>query len=540
MFGRKKVDVFRVLQLLLFLSNCVHGLAEKNVFNHGRTESGKNFTGRKMGYFWHVTDMFFDPYYSPLGAPEDDCHIKNSENFTRNCGFFGEFGQCSAFGLMETIARAMNATTRWKSTAPDFCIFTGNLRCPNIGDRQDDIYETISAFVTDIRNAGFVTIYPSYGWYDYQPHGHHPLKLTTHYERVKNLLRDERDSSNYCQKSLDHNPKVKQILGQPGPEIGYFSRVQPPENRIRVIVMNTNFYVRNHIASRRPDPARQWRWLIEELRACRIAGQKAFIVMSVPPGFDRKSYSEENLDKGKENLLVWSNGHNRRYLRIISKFRDVVAAQFAGHRHEDTFRLVYDRKGKAVSAVLLAPPMSPRFGNYPKIRIYMYDKHSGKLIDYVQYYFNLTKANQDADMTSPEKYWEVSYSFRDFYRLPDATTSSFEKLVKNFQSDNNVVFDRYHSNAEGRVNHKATCDYRCKLISLCVITSLEFGRFSECVSGKFAADQIRTRLSVQPLPKPLRDRLFRRFNPISASPTPPSVNYMDRTEDTRVQAFQTF
>ncbi|XP_015516968.2 acid sphingomyelinase-like phosphodiesterase 3a [Neodiprion lecontei] len=375
---------------------------------------------------------------------------------------------------------------------------------------RNDIYETIRAFVTDIRNAGFVTVYPSYGWYDYYPHGRHPLKLATLYDRVKNLLRDERGSS---------------IPGQLGQETGYFSRVQPPDDRIRVIVMNTNFYVRNHIASRRPDPARQWKWLIEQLGECRIAGQKAFIVMSVPPGFDRKSYSDENLDKGKENLLVWSNGHNRRYLRIISRYRDVVAAQFAGHRHEDTFRLVYNRKGKAVSAVLLAPAMSPRFGNYPAIRIYMYDKHSGKLIDYVQYYFNLTKANLDADMTRPEKYWEVSYSFRDFYRLPDATPSSFEKLVKNFQTSN-VVFDRYHSNAEGRVNHEPACDYRCKLISLCVITSLDFGSLSECVSGKFAADQIRTRHSVRPLPKPLRDRLFGRFNPVSSSPTTPSVNFM--------------
>ncbi|XP_048507188.1 acid sphingomyelinase-like phosphodiesterase 3a [Athalia rosae] len=143
----------------------------------------------------------------------------------------------------------------------------------------------------------------------------------------------------------------------------------------------------------------------------------------------------------QESDFVWNNLHNLKYVEVINEFHDIIAGQFAGQRHEDSFRIVYDKRGEPVSSVLLAPAISPRFESYPAMRIYMYDKNSGKLVDFLQYYLNLTKANYECNKNEGEKYWNIGYSFRDYYRLPDATTKSLEKLVQNFGKDD-YLFQR--------------------------------------------------------------------------------------------------
>lgn len=64
--------------------------------------------------------------------------------------------------------------------------------------------------------------------------------------------------------------------------------------------------------------------------------------MSVPPGVDRRTHDRRSRS---DDLLVWSDKHNRQYLKIINDHHDTIAAQFGGHRHEDTFRMVYNRQG---------------------------------------------------------------------------------------------------------------------------------------------------------------------------------------------------
>lgn len=48
----------------------------------------------------------------------------------------------------------------------------------------------------------------------------------------------------------------------------------------------------------------------------------------------------------------YSDYHNKKYLKIIRKYSNIIVGQFFGHLHSDTFRLVYDN-GKFLSFVIL-------------------------------------------------------------------------------------------------------------------------------------------------------------------------------------------
>ena len=55
----------------------------------------------------------------------------------------------------------------------------------------------------------------------------------------------------------------------------------------------------------------------------------------VPPGFFEK----------KRGKRWFRSGFNERYLRIVQKHHRVIAAQFFGHHHTDSFRMFYSDTG---------------------------------------------------------------------------------------------------------------------------------------------------------------------------------------------------
>ncbi|XP_024947416.1 acid sphingomyelinase-like phosphodiesterase 3b [Cephus cinctus] len=450
-----------IVFILYFLININEAL-ERNVSSAVKNKE-RVMKVREIGYFWHVADVFFDPYYSVLGSPESDCHVAPKQNFTRNCGFFGEFEQCSSFGLVNSIGRMMNLRSKNRT---NFYIFTGNVRCPYQIQNSQMIYETMRAFVTNIQDSGLnASIYPSYGWYDYHPFGHHPTKYTTFYSKMSEILRDQWESSAFLQSRWN---------------FGYFSYVQRPYSNLRVIVLNTNYYIKKHVASQSADPSGQWSWLIKQLRDCRLNRQKAYIVMSVPPGVED---IEGGLFRTSEELS-WAQKHNKRYLGVIRTFYDVIVAQFASHR-SDTFRLIYSKYEKLISFILLSPSIQPHYSNLPSVRMYMYDMKSTKVVDYVQYYFNMSWGNDEMDRKSSEKYWKVRYNFRDHYALPDLSLYSLETLLARM-AKGNIFFKRFIKATRAMQYGGDICFGRCKMVMMCLITNIELTDFFECISGSIA------------------------------------------------------
>ncbi|KAL3276582.1 hypothetical protein HHI36_011954 [Cryptolaemus montrouzieri] len=43
---------------------------------------------------------------------------------------------------------------------------------------------------------------------------------------------------------------------------------------------------------------------------------------------------------------AFTDHHNRRYLKLVRRYADIIVGQFFGHLHSDTFRVIYNEHGK--------------------------------------------------------------------------------------------------------------------------------------------------------------------------------------------------
>lgn len=62
---------------------------------------------------------------------------------------------------------------------------------------------------------------------------------------------------------------------------------------------------------------------------------QVFIIAHVPPG----------MFELVEGMSWFYDDYNRKYLEVLEKYSDVVAAQLYGHEHTDSLRLQYDKEG---------------------------------------------------------------------------------------------------------------------------------------------------------------------------------------------------
>ena len=63
-----------------------------------------------------------------------------------------------------------------------------------------------------------------------------------------------------------------------------------------------------------------------------------YIFGHVPPGIYERHYS-------RQALHWFQDRFNRKYLALVQSYSDVIAGQFFGHAHTDSFRVIYDDNG---------------------------------------------------------------------------------------------------------------------------------------------------------------------------------------------------
>ncbi|GBP86672.1 Acid sphingomyelinase-like phosphodiesterase 3a [Eumeta japonica] len=125
---------------------------------------------------------------------------------------------------------------------------------------------------------------------------------------------------------------------------------------------------------------------------------------------------------------------NARLLHLIRGYSDVIAGQFYGHRHADTFRLVY-RDGRPVSWAFLAPAVTPRGAgstSNPGLRLYKFDSNTGKVLDYTQYYLDVANARS-------ETHWAIEYNLTQYYGLREVSATSLDLLAERIRSSHDSL-----------------------------------------------------------------------------------------------------
>ncbi|XP_056186185.1 acid sphingomyelinase-like phosphodiesterase 3b isoform X3 [Falco biarmicus] len=266
----------------------------------------------------------------------------------------------------------------------------------------------------------------------------------------------------------------------------YSEKLPSPGTRGRMVVLNTNlYYDQNDETADEEDPGGQFQWLEETLTNASRADEMVYIVGHVPPGFFEK----------KRGKPWFRSGFNERYLTTVQKHHRVIAAQFFGHHHTDSFRMFYSDTGSPINVMFLAPGVTPwkttlpgvnNGANNPGIRVINYDPDTLQVLDMVTYYLNLTRANMMAPTWEEEfPTWEEEYVLTEAFQVPDGSARSMQTVLERISKDPHYLQQYYEFNS---VRYDLTpCEEACRVDHVCAIREIDFTKYDECVKASSSA-----------------------------------------------------
>jgi len=205
------------------------------------------------------------------------------------------------------------------------------------------------------------------------------------------------------------------------PTGGYYHADVPGLKNVRVIALNTNFFSTNYknCGTPGPDPGlRQLAWLEDELRRARAERKRVWLLFHIPPGID--VYDTEEQGGTCPSLTpqtFWKDEYAKKYLEIAAAHRHTIIGTFAGHTHQDEFRVA------AGNYIHVTPSLTPVFGNNPAFEIVDVGPR-GNVAGYVAWHL--------PDVTLP---WAREYSFDEAYAKSKYDTAALTALAAAIGTD---------------------------------------------------------------------------------------------------------
>ncbi|XP_062552572.1 acid sphingomyelinase-like phosphodiesterase 3b [Armigeres subalbatus] len=497
-------------------------------------------TEAKIGYFWHITDLHFDSYYSTKGDILRSCwanEFSSSSSNTKKPGQFGDYMCDSPWSLLESASQAMKSK---QGDNVEFVLWTGDGLSHGAKRLHEAARMELLRNITELLSRTFPSqfVFPVVGHDD----------GTLNFGQLGELWRHWLPSE-----ALQTFEKG-----------GYYS-IEQKRSNLRIIALNTNFmrhdpkYSQSHSSAvkQRPDGSIHYAGGIGGYGYDRdhhinlgkhyhrdYSGPGGMAVGS-PHGYpvysDRRnsggsssiadgssgssssgghasalsgssSHESEKQWTWLESVLAQSKdskkfvyivghippgsderhighipyGHtsfteknNLRYLRLVKKYSEIIQGQFFGHLHSDSFRVVYSDSGKPISWMMIAPSITPRKmseSNNPAMRLYKFDTDTGQVLDYTQYYLDLEQANQLG-----EAVWQPEYNLTTYYYgLGEVSSVALHNLADRFTNADDTQFAKYYR--ANSVRHSTqTCEGVCLLNHYCAITRLDYREFRSCL-----------------------------------------------------------
>uniref|UniRef100_A0A8C0C673 Sphingomyelin phosphodiesterase acid like 3B n=1 Tax=Balaenoptera musculus TaxID=9771 RepID=A0A8C0C673_BALMU len=267
---------------------------------------------------------------------------------------------------------------------------------------------------------------------------------------------------------------LTELIRKAFPGAFYSEKLPGPSAAGRIVVLNTNlYYSNNEQTAGMADPGQQFQWLDDVLTNASRAGEMVYIIGHVPPGFFEKT----------RNKAWFREGPNQEYLKVVRKHHRVIAGQFFGHHHTDSFRMFYDDAGTPISVMFLTPGVTPwkttlpgvvNGANNPGIRVFEYDRATLSLQDMVTYFLNLSQANAQG-----EPRWELEYRVTKAYGVPDAGARSMHEALGRIASDQGAL-QRYYVYNSVSYDTRA-CDEACQAEHVCALREVAFDGYAACL-----------------------------------------------------------
>jgi sphingomyelin phosphodiesterase acid-like 3 len=206
------------------------------------------------------------------------------------------------------------------------------------------------------------------------------------------------------------------------PTGGYYHADVAGLKDVRLIALNANFFSTNYknpCGTPGPDPGlRELAWLDAELLLARTEGKRVWLLLHIPPGMD--VYDTEEYGGSCPELKAqtfWKDEYAQKYLQITAAHRQTIAGSFAGHTHQDEFRIANG------DFIHISPSISPIFGNNPAFEI-VETRAAGRIANYTAWHL--------PNVTLP---WAREYDFTEAYAKPRYDTATLTQLAAAIASD---------------------------------------------------------------------------------------------------------
>ncbi|XP_036291425.1 acid sphingomyelinase-like phosphodiesterase 3b [Pipistrellus kuhlii] len=414
------------------------------------------------GRFWHISDLHLDPDYKVSTDPLQVCPSAGSQP-VHNAGPWGDYLCDAPWALINSSVYAMKEI----EPEPDFIVWTGD-DTPHVPDErlgEAAVLGMVERLTQLIRGVFPDTkVYAALGNHDFHPKNQFPAGSNAIYDQIAELWRPWLNNESIA--------RFKE---------GAFYSEKLPGTAGRIVVLNTNlYYANNEQTAGLADPAQQFQWLEDELSHASSAGEMVYILGHVPPGFFEK----------KMHKMWFREGFNERYLQVVQRHHRVIAGQFFGHHHLDSFRMFYDDAGAPISVLFLTPGVSPwkttlpgvvNGANNPGIRLFEYDRATLSLRDAMTYFLNLSQANA-AQGTAR---WELEYQLTRAYAVPDAGARSMHQALGRIAGDLGAL-QRYYVYNSVSYDTRA-CDQGCRAEHVCAMRAVASDAYAACLRAPAAA-----------------------------------------------------
>eukprot|EP01114_Cavostelium_apophysatum_P013258 TRINITY_DN3168_c0_g1_i1.p1 TRINITY_DN3168_c0_g1~~TRINITY_DN3168_c0_g1_i1.p1 ORF type:complete len:560 (-),score=98.35 TRINITY_DN3168_c0_g1_i1:24-1703(-) len=386
------------------------------------------------GWFLQLSDIHLDSLYEE--GTNNDCGYPVCCRAEYGAGNAGKWGDYNCDPPYRTVQNIFTVLTKFFD--PDFVIYTGDSTPHSVWQQSEDEILRNILNVSTMMSEAFpnVPIFPTIGNHDTFPidqYNDHPIDLTHHddFRWLKDGLVEAWGA--YLPESA---------LGTVR-ERGYYSALAKPG--LRIVSINTQWADGNNLYLLLNDnqEKNQTDWLVETLDESRANGEKVYLIAHIPP-----ASANPNTSYAVDIVEIFTN------------YSDVIVAHFYGHTHEDQFEVITNSKGDPLDVVYVAPSVTTFSMRNPTFRFYKYDTTTYEILDYNQYYANLTAANEPGQKLQ----WMLEYSALSEYDLPDMSAASWLDLANRIGSDESV-WQKWWMNFNTQI--PTPCEEECQKYYVC-------------------------------------------------------------------------
>jgi len=370
--------------------------------------------------FLSVSDIHFNPFADPaIVAKLEAAEVSQWEAILASSTMtaFSTYGN----DVNDPLFRSAIGEMRKQLPSPAFVLISGDLLAHDFDknyqqyatDKSKPAYTAFvaktNAYIASVFRAAYpgVRIYPTLGNNDSDCGDYAVVPNGTY-------LADFRDIWRPIVRSRSFDRRF--------PTGGYYHADVPALNDVRVIALNTNFFSTNYkntCGTPGPDPGvRELEWLDAELDLAREQGKRVWLLFHIPPGMDvYDTVTYGGTCPSLKSATFWKDEYAQTYLSIAAAHRNTIAGSFAGHTHQDEFRIA------SGDFIHVTPSVTPIFGNNPAFEI-VDVRRNGDIAGYTAWHL--------PNVTLP---WTREYAFGEAYAKTKYDTASLTQLAASIGSD---------------------------------------------------------------------------------------------------------